>query len=63
MNHQFQGKKLLVVGGTSGMGLQVARRVLAEGGSAVVVGHRASGLLSGAQFDAWVRPADMCRPG
>ncbi len=23
----------------------------------------ASGLLSGAQFDAWVRPADMCRPG
>ena len=23
----------------------------------------ASGLLSGTQFDAWVRPADMCRPG
>jgi NAD(P)-dependent dehydrogenase (short-subunit alcohol dehydrogenase family) len=41
MNNQFKGKKLLVVGGTSGMGLQAARMVLAEGGSAVIVGHRA----------------------
>ncbi|MBN3787790.1 SDR family oxidoreductase [Burkholderia sp. Ac-20353] len=41
MNNQFNGKKLLVVGGTSGMGLQTARLVLAEGGSAVIVGHRA----------------------
>jgi NAD(P)-dependent dehydrogenase (short-subunit alcohol dehydrogenase family) len=40
MNNQFKGKKLLVVGGTSGMGLQSARMVLAEGGSAVIVGHR-----------------------
>jgi NAD(P)-dependent dehydrogenase (short-subunit alcohol dehydrogenase family) len=37
----FSGKKLLVVGGTSGMGLETARMVLNEGGSAVVVGHRA----------------------
>lgn len=41
MNTQFAGKKLLVVGGTSGMGLQTARMVLAGGGSAVIVGHRA----------------------
>ncbi|SDL03315.1 NAD(P)-dependent dehydrogenase, short-chain alcohol dehydrogenase family [Modicisalibacter muralis] len=40
MSNQFNGKKLLVVGGTSGMGLQTARMVLAEGGSAVIVGHR-----------------------
>lgn len=40
MRHQFQDKKLLVVGGTSGMGLETARRVLAEGGSAVILGRR-----------------------
>ncbi|BDU22206.1 SDR family oxidoreductase [Dyella sp. GSA-30] len=41
MSNAFQGKKLLVVGGTSGMGLETARMILAEGGSAVIVGHRA----------------------
>ncbi|MDY0744667.1 SDR family oxidoreductase [Paucibacter sp. R3-3] len=41
MSHQFKGRKLLVVGGTSGMGLAVARQVLEDGGSAVIVGHRA----------------------
>jgi len=41
MSKQFEGRKLLVIGGTSGMGLQAARMVLAEGGSAVIVGHRA----------------------
>lgn len=40
MSKQFEGKKLLVVGGTSGMGLQTARVILAEGGSAVIVGNR-----------------------
>lgn len=40
MSNQFKGKKLLVVGGTSGMGLQTARMVLAEGGSVVIVGNR-----------------------
>lgn len=40
MSNQFKGRKLLVVGGTSGMGLQTARMVLAEGGSVVIVGHR-----------------------
>ena len=41
MSNQFKGKKLLVVGGTSGMGLETARMVVAQGGSAVLVGHRA----------------------
>ena len=41
MSNQFKGKKLLVVGGTSGMGLQTAHMVVAEGGSVVIVGHRA----------------------
>jgi NAD(P)-dependent dehydrogenase (short-subunit alcohol dehydrogenase family) len=40
MSNQFKGKKLLVVGGTSGMGMESARVVLAEGGSAVIVGNR-----------------------
>ncbi|MHA7002071.1 SDR family NAD(P)-dependent oxidoreductase [Aeromonas schubertii] len=40
MNNQFSGKKLLVVGGTSGMGMETARIVLAQGGSVVIVGHR-----------------------
>ena len=40
MSNQFKSRKLLVVGGTSGMGLETARMVLAQGGSAVIVGHR-----------------------
>jgi NAD(P)-dependent dehydrogenase (short-subunit alcohol dehydrogenase family) len=40
MSVQFKGKKLLVVGGTSGMGLETARMVLSQGGSAVIVGSR-----------------------
>lgn len=36
----FSGKKLLVIGGTSGIGKKVAQLVLQRGGSAVVVGHR-----------------------
>jgi NAD(P)-dependent dehydrogenase (short-subunit alcohol dehydrogenase family) len=40
MPKDFVGRKLLVVGGTSGMGLETARRVLSRGGSVVVVGRR-----------------------
>jgi len=38
---QFAGRKLLVVGGTSGMGLEAAKHVASQGGAIVVVGHRA----------------------
>lgn len=41
MNSQFTSKKVLVVGGTSGMGLETARIILSEGGSAVLIGSRA----------------------
>ena len=40
MNASFAGKKLLVVGGTSGMGFETAKLVLKNGGSVVLVGHR-----------------------
>lgn len=40
MNTVFMGKKLLVVGGTSGMGLATAKRVVENGGSVVLVGNR-----------------------
>ena len=40
MNASFTGKKLLVVGGTSGMGFETAKLVLKNGGSVVLVGNR-----------------------
>jgi NAD(P)-dependent dehydrogenase (short-subunit alcohol dehydrogenase family) len=40
MSKQFLGRKVLVVGGTSGIGLETARSMMAEGGSAVIVGNR-----------------------
>ncbi|MYV54403.1 MULTISPECIES: SDR family oxidoreductase [unclassified Streptomyces] len=39
MSQDFGGKKLIVIGGTSGMGLEAARLVMLEGGTAVVVGR------------------------
>lgn len=41
MNDIFRDNKALVVGGTSGIGLACARRILEGGGRAVIVGHRA----------------------
>lgn len=46
MNAQFAGKKLLVVGGSSGMGLESARMVMAQGGSALLLGQRADKLAA-----------------
>lgn len=40
MSKNFEGKKLLVIGGTSGMGLETARIVLSRGGKVVIVGNR-----------------------
>lgn len=36
MDTTFTGKKLLVIGGTSGIGLETARMVLQAGGSVVL---------------------------
>jgi NAD(P)-dependent dehydrogenase (short-subunit alcohol dehydrogenase family) len=38
---EFKGKKVIVVGGSAGMGRQVAVEVVASGGSAVVIGRSA----------------------
>lgn len=40
MSALFSGKKLIVVGGTSGMGFETAKLVLKNGGSVVLVGNR-----------------------
>lgn len=37
--NQFKGRKLLVIGGTSGIGLETAEMVAQQGGSIVVVGQ------------------------
>lgn len=42
MQTSFQGKKLLVIGGTSGIGLASAQQVAAGGGHVVIVGSNAS---------------------
>jgi NAD(P)-dependent dehydrogenase (short-subunit alcohol dehydrogenase family) len=39
MSERFVGRKLVVTGGSSGMGLATAATVIAEGGSAVLVGR------------------------
>ncbi len=40
MGLEFRGKKLIVVGGTSGIGKAVAQIVLKNGGTAVIIGRR-----------------------
>ena len=40
MEKSFEGKKLLVVGGTSGIGFETARLFMVNGGSAVIVGRQ-----------------------
>ena len=47
---QFSGKKLLVVGGTSGMGLHTAMLFAEQGGQVVIVGHRADKLEAARKF-------------
>lgn len=41
MEHDFKGRKLLVVGGSSGIGLAAARQVAQRGGRVVIVGRQA----------------------
>lgn len=44
MSQQFANQKLIVIGGTSGIGKAVAQQVLQGGGTAVLVGRRAAKL-------------------
>ncbi len=44
MTQMFTGQKIIVVGGTSGMGKAIAQLVLQQGASAVVIGSRQSKL-------------------
>src|ERR1700749_4521487 len=39
MGNEFEGKKIIVIGGSAGMGPQVAIDVVNDGGVAVVVGR------------------------
>jgi NAD(P)-dependent dehydrogenase (short-subunit alcohol dehydrogenase family) len=39
MSESFEGRKVVVVGGSSGIGLKTAENVVAGGGSAVIVGR------------------------
>jgi NAD(P)-dependent dehydrogenase (short-subunit alcohol dehydrogenase family) len=60
----FSNQKLLVIGGTSGIGLAVAQRVLQGGGRVVVTGHRAEKAAAAQQQlqalgDASVLLADL----
>lgn len=42
--NRFQGKTILITGGTSGIGLATAQRIQQEGGRVVVTGSRQEGL-------------------
>lgn len=61
---EFEGQKLIVLGGSSGMGRQTAEDVVAAGGSAVIVGRNSSHVtetvatLSG-KGEAWGITADL----
>ena len=44
MSQLFTGQKLIVIGGTSGMGKAVARIVIENGGAAILIGRRAEKL-------------------
>lgn len=50
MSERFAGRKLVVTGGSSGMGLATAATVIAEGGSAVLIGRNQTKLDEAVQY-------------
>jgi NAD(P)-dependent dehydrogenase (short-subunit alcohol dehydrogenase family) len=69
LRHEFAGRRALIVGGTSGMGKDVARLVLERGGAVALIGRRPEKLaaaqaelaaLAGADRVA-TAPADLAR--
>lgn len=64
MSGYFEGRKLIVVGGSSGMGLQTARDVVGQGATAVIVGRQQAKVDEtvaelGKKGDAWGITADL----
>ncbi len=53
----LQGKTVIVIGGSSGVGLQVARQAQAEGASLVLVGRNQVKV-----DDAAAALGEICRP-
>ena len=67
MAQDFTGRKLIVVGGSSGMGRQIAADVVSGGGSAVVIGSRPERVEKtvtdlAARGQAWGITADLRDP-
>ena len=54
---RFQGKHLIVVGGSSGIGLETARLALTEGASVTIVGRSEDRLRQAAESIASTHPA------
>lgn len=48
-SHQLQGRKILITGGSQGIGLQIAKRFVAEGAEVLIVGRDARKLKDAAQ--------------
>lgn len=64
MGESFEGRKVVVVGGSSGIGLKTAQDVMAAGGSAVIVGRPGRKLDDAAASlarsgSAWSVAADL----
>jgi NAD(P)-dependent dehydrogenase (short-subunit alcohol dehydrogenase family) len=60
----FEGRKLIVVGGSSGMGRQTAAAIVGQGGKAVIVGRKQAKVDQtvaelGENGDAWGITADL----
>ncbi|MGY6645369.1 MAG: 3-hydroxybutyrate dehydrogenase [Salinarimonas sp.] len=67
----LEGKNALVTGGTSGIGLAIARALAAQGANVVINGlgdaeanaDTASGIAEDCRVKAYTSPANMCNPG
>lgn len=62
---RFSGKRILITGGTSGMGLAGAKRITEEGGRVAVTGYSREHLDEAAEVlpsDAWVFRNDASDP-
>jgi NAD(P)-dependent dehydrogenase (short-subunit alcohol dehydrogenase family) len=64
MSRNFEGQKVIVVGGSSGMGMSTAEQIVAGGGSAVIIGRdpaRVDGVVKGldAAGRAWGITAEL----